>query len=141
MAASAFATLTPVPSTDVQTNNSYDMSDSYILVDIGANLTNKKFSRDIDSVVQRAKESGVQKVMVTGTNIGSSKEALRLTRIFPDILFSTAGIHPHDATSWDENSAAEIEELCANPECVALGECGLDFNRNFSPPEVQLEAF
>lgn len=57
------------------------------------------------------------------------------------VILWVAGIHPHDATSWDENSAAEIEELCANPECVALGECGLDFNRNFSPPEVQLEAF
>lgn len=52
-----------------------------------------------------------------------------------------SGIHPHDATSWDESSAEEIEELCANPECVALGECGLDFNRNFSPPEIQLEVF
>lgn len=95
MAASAFKTLSSsavsVPD-DIQGNNNYDMADSYILVDIGANLTNKKFSRDIDSVVQRAKESGVQKIMVTGTNIQSSKEALRLTRIFPDILFSTAGM-------------------------------------------------
>ena len=68
-----------------------DNSDSYILVDIGANLTNKKYSRDVDSVVQRAKEVGVQKIMVTGSNIQISKEALRLTRLFPDVLFSTAG--------------------------------------------------
>jgi TatD DNase family protein len=69
-----------------------DNSDSYILVDIGANLTNKKYSRDVDSVVQRAKEVGIQKIMVTGSNIQISKEALRLTRLFPDTLFSTAGM-------------------------------------------------
>lgn len=68
-----------------------DASDNYILVDIGANLTNKKFSRDVDSVVQRAKEVGVQKIMVTGSNVSVSKEALRLTRLFPDVLYSTAG--------------------------------------------------
>ncbi|XP_035710683.1 3'-5' ssDNA/RNA exonuclease TatD isoform X2 [Folsomia candida] len=102
----------------------------YFLIDIGANLTNKKFSRDVDSVVQ-----------VTGTNILVSKEALRLTRLFPDTLFATAGIHPHDAKTFDETSIQEIESLCSNPEVVALGEIGLDFNRNFSPPEVQLEVF
>ncbi|CAL8103957.1 unnamed protein product [Orchesella dallaii] len=121
--------------------NGNEVDSNYILIDIGANLTNKKFSRDVDAVVQRAKESGVQKIMVTGTNILVSKEALRLTRLFPDTLFSTAGIHPHDAKTFDETSESELESLLANPECVAVGECGLDFNRNFSPPETQLEVF
>ena len=59
--------------------------------EIGANLTNKKFSRDLDQVIQRAREAGVTKIMVTGTSIHSTKEALRLTRLYPNILYSTAG--------------------------------------------------
>ncbi len=79
--------------------------------------------------------------MVTGTSIQASKDALRLARLNPGFLYSTAGIHPHDAKSFDSNSLATLEELAKAPECVAIGECGLDFNRNFSPQETQLEVF
>ena len=68
-----------------------DKLSNYIIVDIGANLTNKKFSRDLDQVIQRAREAGVTKIMVTGTSIHSTKEALRLTRLYPGTLYSTAG--------------------------------------------------
>uniref|UniRef100_T1J039 Deoxyribonuclease TATDN1 n=1 Tax=Strigamia maritima TaxID=126957 RepID=T1J039_STRMM len=122
-------------------NNKKPANENYILIDVGANLTNKKFGRDLDAVIQRAKDAGVQKIMVTGTSVHSSKEALRLTRIFPGSLYSTAGLHPHDAKSCDETTLVALEELASNPECVAIGECGLDFNRNFSPPDVQIEVF
>ena len=68
-----------------------DKLSNYIIVDIGANLTNKKFSRDLDAVIQRAREAGVTKIMVTGTSLHSTKEALRLTRLYPGTLYSTAG--------------------------------------------------
>ena len=87
-----------------------DKLSNYIIVDIGANLTNKKFSRDLDQVIQRAREAGVTKIMVTGTSLHSTKEALRLTRLYPGTLYSTAGIHPHDAKSWDEETCSEIKE-------------------------------
>lgn len=107
--------------------------ENYVLVDVGANLTNKKYSRDLDSVIQRAKDAGVQKIMVTGASIRSSKEALRLTRIYPGNIYSTAGVHPHDAKSWEESeSLEELESIANNPECVAIGECGLDYNSMFS---------
>ncbi|XP_011309418.1 putative deoxyribonuclease TATDN1 [Fopius arisanus] len=116
--------------------------ENYILIDVGANLTNKKYSRDLDSVIQRAKDSGVQKIMVTGASIRSSKEALRLTRIYPGTLYSTAGVHPHDAKSWDDDETLEeLETIANNPECVAIGECGLDYNRDFSDPETQRSVF
>lgn len=118
-----------------------DNLSNYIIVDIGANLTNKKFSRDLDQVIQRATDAGVSKIMVTGTSLHSTKEALRLTRLYPGTLYSTAGIHPHDAKSWDDETYNEIKEAARCAECVAIGECGLDFNRNFSPPDVQIEVF
>nr|CAG4645602.1 EOG090X080R [Lynceus sp. MCZ IZ 141354] len=118
-----------------------DISGGYILVDIGANLTNPKYARDLDSVIERAKDAGVRKIMVTGSSMQCSKDALRLTRLYPGTLYSTAGIHPHDAKTWTDECYEEIKQLAANPECVAIGECGLDFNRNFSPPDVQLEVF
>ncbi|XP_023341563.1 uncharacterized protein LOC111711430 [Eurytemora carolleeae] len=114
---------------------------NYIIVDIGANLTNKKFSRDLDQVIQRATDAGVTKMMVTGTSLHSTKEALRLTRLYPNTLYSTAGVHPHDAKSWEEDTYSELATVAASSECVAVGECGLDFNRNFSPPEVQISVF
>jgi len=114
---------------------------NYIIVDIGANLTNKKFSRDLDQVIQRATDAGVTKIMVTGTSLHSTKEALRLTRLYPNVLYSTAGIHPHDAKSWEEDTYRELEAAASSGECVAVGECGLDFNRNFSPPDIQIAVF
>uniref|UniRef100_A0A2P2I2S0 Deoxyribonuclease TATDN1 n=1 Tax=Hirondellea gigas TaxID=1518452 RepID=A0A2P2I2S0_9CRUS len=115
--------------------------ETYVIVDIGANLTNKKFSRDLDSVVSRAQDAGVSKIMVSGTNIHSSKEALRLTRLYPGVLYSTAGVHPHEAKSWEDDTMEELRSLLQNQEVVAVGECGLDFNRNFSPQDVQVQAF
>jgi len=118
-----------------------DNLSNYIIVDIGANLTNKKFSRDLDQVIQRATDAGVTKMMVTGTSLHSTKEALRLTRLYPSTLYSTAGVHPHDAKSWEEDTYRELESVAREKECVAVGECGLDFNRNFSPPDVQISVF
>lgn len=117
--------------------------ENLIVIDVGANLTNKKYSRDLDSVVQRAKDAGVQKIMVPGTSVKSSKEALRLTRIYPDIIYSTAGIHPHDSKSIIEEPTIwyEFEKIAEQLECVAIGPCGLDYQRDFSEPDVQKEIF
>ncbi|XP_078671948.1 3'-5' ssDNA/RNA exonuclease TatD-like [Branchiostoma floridae x Branchiostoma belcheri] len=107
------------------------------LVDIGANLTNRCFQRDLPAVLQRARDAGVHKIMVTGTSLRASREALKLAQAHPGALFSTAGVHPHDAKTWTDDSLQELEKLASRPECVAVGECGLDFNRNFSPQDQQ----
>ncbi|KAI1278038.1 3'-5' ssDNA/RNA exonuclease TatD [Halotydeus destructor] len=145
ISSSSMATISKSPVDDLENLDglftSLGLDGRYFIVDIGANLTNKKYSRDLDQVVQRAKDSGVQKIMVTGTSLHESKEALRLTRLYPGTLYSTAGIHPHDAKMWTEESYDVLKELAGNVECVAVGECGLDFNRNFSPQDIQLEVF
>lgn len=81
--------------------------------------------------------------MVPGASVRSSKEALRLTRIYPGIIYSTAGIHPHDSKSIveDPESWVDFMEIAAAPECVAIGPCGLDYQRDFSEPDVQKEIF
>ncbi|XP_050529911.1 3'-5' ssDNA/RNA exonuclease TatD isoform X2 [Daktulosphaira vitifoliae] len=115
--------------------------DNYLLIDAGANMVNKKFSRDLESVLQRAKDSGVQKIIVPCTSLKTSKEALRLARIYPGALYSTAGIHPHEAKSWDDNYYEELKDIASNSECVAIGICGLDYNKDFSTPDTQRKVF
>lgn len=78
-------------------------------------------------------------MIVVGTSVHTTKEALRLTRMFPGTVYSAAGIHPHDAKSWEDDTLETLRETATNPECVAIGECGLDFNKNFSPQETQME--
>jgi len=87
--------------------------------------------------------SGVQKLMVHGTSVKSSKEALRLSRIYPDIIYSTAGIHPHDSKSIVEEPATwfDLEHIAQAQECVAIGPCGLDYQRDFSEPDAQKQIF
>ncbi len=111
------------------------------LIDIGANLTNSRFQDDLDAVLARARQAGVGQIIVTGTSSAASRAAYALTQRFPDMLYSTAGVHPHDAKHWDSKSAKLIAELASHAKVVAIGECGLDFNRNFSPRQQQLECF
>ncbi len=111
------------------------------LVDIGINLTHETYDRDREAVVRRALAAGVTRMVVTGASLESSHAAIALSRALPAVLRATAGVHPHHAVNLDQPALAELRELAAQPEVVAVGECGLDYHRNFSPPEVQRRAF
>ena len=111
------------------------------LVDIGANLGHESFDRDREQVLARAREAGVAQIVVTGASETESATALDVARTAPGMLFSTAGVHPHHAREWRAGSAAALERLAAEPEVVAIGETGLDFNRDFSPRPDQERAF
>jgi TatD DNase family protein len=111
------------------------------LIDIGVNLTNKSLLQDVDAVVRRAGNAGVKKMVVTGTSVAESKQAIGLCDRFPQQLVSTCGIHPHHASEWGTSSLSDLEAM-AQQQCVrAIGETGLDFNRNYSPPSAQEFAF
>jgi TatD DNase family protein len=111
------------------------------LVDIGANLAHDSFDDDRDAVLQRAADAGVSRIVITGSSDDSNEKAASLARDHPGILWSTAGVHPHHASDYGDDSDALIRKLAAAGNIVAVGECGLDYFRNFSPREAQLAAF
>jgi TatD DNase family protein len=108
------------------------------LWDIGANLANKAFRADVSGVVARARAAGVEQIVVTGTSIAGSQTGSELARDHG--LLCTAGVHPHGASSFGPDALDAIREMAARPEVVAVGECGLDFDRNFSPQDAQVRA-
>jgi len=111
------------------------------LIDIGANLTHESFDRDLDAVLERARAAGVVQMVVTGASRGHSPMALELARRHPGFLYATAGVHPHHAVEYTDECDAEMRALHAHAEVVAVGECGLDYNRDFSPRPAQRRAF
>jgi len=119
----------------------FEFTESLLLADIGVNLTSDRFKKDLDMVVNDALISGVKKMIVTGTDVSESIKAQALTLKYENILYSTAGIHPHNAKEFNDDSVAVLSALLDNKSVVAVGECGLDYNRNFSAPEVQRYCF
>lgn len=110
-------------------------------IDIGINLTNKQFQNDIDDVVQDALDADVLQMILTGTSVRNSEALLEIAKQYPGILYSTAGIHPHDAKSFDAQSISKLRNLLKQKQVVSVGECGLDFDRDFSPRNKQEECY
>lgn len=119
------------------------MSES--LIDIGVNLSNSRFKDDIEQTLQRAQDANVTQLVLTGTSMSESEAVVQLCekyeQQFPNMLFATVGIHPHHANEYDKYTTKILEELSAHKSVVAIGETGLDFNRNFSSETDQTAAF
>jgi len=111
------------------------------LIDIGANLTHDSFDDDRDQVIARAAEAGITRIILTGTDVASSRDALALAKTRPGILYSTAGMHPHHASDFSTEVGQTFAKLLEDAVVVAAGECGLDYFRNLSPQEDQRKAF
>ena len=111
------------------------------LIDIGANLTHSSFRHDFAAVLARARAAGVAQLVVTGASLQGARDALALAQAHRDVLFATAGVHPHHASDFDAETESELAQLHAAPEVVAVGETGLDYHRDFSPRPAQLFAF
>ena len=111
------------------------------LIDIGINLAHDSYDADRDAVITRARAAGVTQMIVTGSTLASTARAIELARQHPGRLFATAGVHPHHADELTAQRLSELEELARQPQVVAVGECGLDYYRNFSPPAAQRQAF
>ena len=117
------------------------MPDPPPLTDIGINLAHDSYDADRDAVITRARAAGVSRMIVTGSDLDSSQRAVALARRHPSVLAATAGVHPHHAARLDGASLAALRALYADPQVVAVGECGLDYFRNLSPQADQMRAF
>ena len=111
------------------------------LIDIGANLAHDSFDGDRDRVIHRANDAGVYRLVLTGSSEQSNHDALAIARDRPGELFSTAGLHPHHASEYTDSLHASIRDLLHDEQVVAVGECGLDYFRDFSPRDAQRMAF
>ena len=110
-------------------------------MDIAVNIIGSKLETEVDRVVAEAADAGVSSMLVIGSHIEESGKAIELCTVFPEQLYSTAGVHPHHASEWTTQSSEQIKQLSLAQCVVAIGECGLDYNRDFSPRPKQRQAF
>ncbi len=111
------------------------------LIDICANLTHDAFDDDRAAVLERAREAGVERLIITGADEASSRQAVELARGDPERLRATVGVHPHAAEQASDEVIAVLHSLAVDPLVAAIGETGLDFNRDFSPRARQEALF
>ncbi len=110
------------------------------MIDIGVNFHSSQLKGLGAELLSRAAAAGVTHILATGTSLHASELALAFAREHAQV-WATAGVHPHDARHWTDTSAAQFEPLWADVRAVAVGECGLDYHRMFSPREDQRRAF
>lgn len=111
-----------------------------MITDTHAHVFWKDFDEDRTAVLARAREAGVERMVIVGTTLETSRQCFELCAGEPG-LYPTAGIHPHDAEGVSDEDFAAIAELCRRPECVAVGETGLDYFKEFSPAREQRKGF
>jgi TatD DNase family protein len=115
------------------------MNNSF-LVDVHAHLQDEKLFPECDEIVSRAEDAGVKRIINAGTCVATSRQAVEIARKHQNCL-ALVGVHPHDASGASSTTCDELRELARLPEVVGIGEIGLDFHYNFSPPEVQVAVF
>jgi len=111
-----------------------------VIVDSHAHISTPKFAEDRDAVLARAREAGLVGIVDVGCDLASSRDSIGLAET-DRMVWAAVGVHPHEAKHWDAATRAALEELAAHPRVVAIGETGLDFHYNYSPPDVQREVF
>lgn len=99
-----------------------------------------QFAGDRDRVIQAAFADGIERMIVPGIDVETSRAAIVLAAAHPNRIFAAVGTHPHDATTLTAEALATQRKLAREPGVVAIGEIGLDFYRNLSPRDVQHDA-
>ncbi|MDI6789032.1 MAG: TatD family hydrolase, partial [Planctomycetota bacterium] len=111
-----------------------------LIVDTHAHLDFPEFKDDLDDVIIRAKENNVGCIITVGTDLESSRRAIELATLYPDV-YASIGIHPHEAQKVTDTYWKEFIRLVDNDKVVAIGETGLDFHKELSPRETQKDVF
>jgi TatD DNase family protein len=110
------------------------------LTDTHCHLNIAAFKSDLSDVLERARFEGIQRMLIPGMDLKTSRFAVEISQDIPE-AYAAVGFHPHYADSWNDEVHAEIRELARSPKVVAIGEIGLDFYRNLSSHEAQISAF
>ncbi len=111
-----------------------------MLIDTHAHLFFPDYENDLEEVLDRAKSSGIEKIIVPATDIPTSEKVIQLVEKY-EYIYGAVGVHPHDTKNWNNDLITRIEELANHEKIVAIGEIGLDYYYDFSPKEKQIEAF
>jgi len=111
-----------------------------MLIDSHCHLQFPQFQHDRLQVLERAWQSGLSAIVVVGTEAEDSRQAVALAES-DERLFACVGCHPHGAAGLDDAARSTLRSLASSPKAVAIGEIGLDFYRNLSPPDVQRAVF
>ncbi|MCL5269278.1 MAG: YchF/TatD family DNA exonuclease [bacterium] len=111
-----------------------------MLIDSHAHLQDKKFARDLERVLERAEDAGIERLICVGDRVDSSRKAIALARRHPR-LAATVGIHPHYDATFSPVSLLELEKLARDPTVVGIGEIGLDFHYPNCMADRQIEVF
>ena len=108
-----------------------------MLNDSHAHIQGKEYAGEVEAVISRAREAGVETIVAVGGagDMSSNTEAVALAARF-DNIYATVGMHPHDAKDVGADELQALQELAASPKVVAIGETGLDYYYNHSPHEV-----
>ncbi|OGP96059.1 MAG: hydrolase TatD [Deltaproteobacteria bacterium RBG_16_47_11] len=111
-----------------------------MLIDSHAHLEMPEFKKDLEEVIQRAKEAGVDYIFTVGTEKRDWKRALEIAHSH-SLIYAILGVHPHNAKEIDDRTYPTLKNLCRDKRVRAYGEIGLDFFRNLSPRELQIKRF
>lgn len=110
-------------------------------IDSHVHLADPAFDADREAVIDRAREAGARALVCIGESLGAAERAAAIALQHPGFVFGTAGIHPHDAASFDPVADPPRLREFASGGAVAIGECGLDYHYDHSPRELQRRAF
>lgn len=110
------------------------------MIDTHTHLNDSKYDSDLDEVISRARDSGVERMVVCGSDLASSRRAVEIAAGY-DGVYATVGVHPHDSKTFDADAIKALSELAARDKVIAIGEIGLDFHYDFSPRRDQVAAF
>ncbi|MEJ5201320.1 MAG: TatD family hydrolase [Anaerolineales bacterium] len=110
------------------------------LIDTHCHLNFYTLLEDLSEVLKRAQKAGVFRILIPGTDLETSQQAVKLSQSHP-FLFAAVGIHPNDATKWNGDSLHVLRTLAKHPKVVAIGEIGLDYYRRKAPQHLQKEVF
>jgi TatD DNase family protein len=111
-----------------------------MIIDTHCHLNHEQFASDVPTTIERARQAGIEKMIVVGYDLPSSEAAVLLAERYQGV-YAAVAVHPHDAKHYDDSTENSLRELASSKKVVAIGEIGLDYHYDFSPVEAQMTVF